>query len=133
MLYNVVFISAVQQSESAICIHIPPSWTSFSPTPHPSPSRSSQSPELSSLCYIQQIPKQLSVCTWWYIYVSSALANHPTLSFPNLCPRVHFVYLPLYSCPANRLLSTVILEFHVYVLIYKICFSLSDFTLYGRL
>ena len=45
MLYNVVFISAVQQSESVICIHIfPLFWISF-------PFRSPQSTELSFLCY----------------------------------------------------------------------------------
>ena len=55
-----------------------------------------------------------------------SLPVHPTLSLPNLCPCVRFVYLPLYSCPANRLISTVTLEFHVYVLTYNICFSLSD-------
>ena len=36
LFYNVVLASAVQRSESAICIHIsPPSWTSLS-TPIPS-------------------------------------------------------------------------------------------------
>ena len=43
LIYNVVLISAVQQSDSAICIPIsPPSLTSLSPPP---PSRSSQSTE----------------------------------------------------------------------------------------
>ena len=53
LLYNIILVSAVQQSESAICIHIcPPSWISL-PTPIPShPSRSSQSTMLSFLCLI---------------------------------------------------------------------------------
>ena len=47
LLYNVVLVSAVQQSESAICLHMSaPTWIS-----HPHPSRSSQSTKLSSLCY----------------------------------------------------------------------------------
>ena len=50
------------------------------------------------------------------------------------CVPVSVLYICLsIPIPANRLISTVILEFHVYVPIYKICFSLSDFTLYGRL
>ena len=56
LLYNVVLVSAVQQSESAVCIHISPlSWT-YLPSPHPRippshPSRSPQSTELSSVHY----------------------------------------------------------------------------------
>ena len=51
LLYRVMLVSAVQRSESAICIHIsPPSWAPHSPPPS-HPSRSSQSTELSSLCY----------------------------------------------------------------------------------
>ena len=48
LLYNVVLASAVPQSDSAICTH-----TSLPLEPPPSipPSRSSQRPELSSLCY----------------------------------------------------------------------------------
>ena len=52
LLYNVVLVSGVQWSESAICIIIsPPSLTSL-PLPPSHPSRSSQTTELSSLCYI---------------------------------------------------------------------------------
>ena len=36
--YNVVLVSAIQWSESAACIHIPPpSWTSLPPNPHATP------------------------------------------------------------------------------------------------
>ena len=36
LIYNVVLVSAVQRSESAICIPIsPPSWTSLPPSPIP--------------------------------------------------------------------------------------------------
>ena len=45
MLYNVVLVAAVQQSDSAMCIHMfPPSWTLLPAPSHPS--RSSQSTEL---------------------------------------------------------------------------------------
>ena len=50
LLYNVVLVSAVQQSESAIHIPLP-----LEPPCHPAPpslsSRSSQSAELSSVCF----------------------------------------------------------------------------------
>ena len=50
LLYNVALVSAVQPSDSAICIHVsPPSWISF-PRPPSHPSRPSQSTELRSLC-----------------------------------------------------------------------------------
>ena len=52
MFNNIVLLSAVQQHESEICIHIsPPSCISFSPQPPSHVSRSSQSTELSFLCY----------------------------------------------------------------------------------
>ena len=55
MLYSVVLVSAAQQCESAICIHISSlCWASHPLTPSHS-SRSSQSMELSSLCY-KQLP-----------------------------------------------------------------------------
>ena len=41
--------------------------------------------------------------------------------------------LQLYSCPANRLISTIFSRFHVCALIYDICFSLSYLTLYDKL
>ena len=38
LLYNVVLVSAVQWSESAVRIHMsPPSWASLPPPPHPTP------------------------------------------------------------------------------------------------
>ena len=38
LLYNVVLISALQGSESAVCLHIsPPSWTSSTPHTHTHP------------------------------------------------------------------------------------------------
>ena len=47
---NIVLVSAVQQSESAICIHNA-SLLSLPPTPTFHPSRSSQSTKLSSLSF----------------------------------------------------------------------------------
>ena len=54
VMNNVVLASAIQQSESAICIHIYPHFGTSLPLSHPS--RSPQSPELSSLGYIAGSP-----------------------------------------------------------------------------
>ena len=49
LFYNVVLVSAVQQSESALCIHVtPPSWPSLQ-LPHPTHLGHHRAVELSSL------------------------------------------------------------------------------------
>ena len=50
MLYKIMLVSAMQQHESVINIYIP-SILSLPPITPSHPSRSSQSPRLSSLCY----------------------------------------------------------------------------------
>ena len=45
---------------------------------------------------------------------------------PTPCPQVHSLCLHLYSCLATRFISTIFFRFHIYVLAYGICFSLSD-------
>ena len=94
MLYNVVLVSAVQQHESALSIHIS---LPLEP-PHPShPSRLSSSTELSS-CVIQQL------FIWWYRYVSSVLSVHPSLSASS--PAVSILYICI-STPALQKGSSV--------------------------
>ena len=46
--------------------------------------------------------------------------------FPPLCPQVSSLCLGLYTFPANRFINTIFSRFHIYVLTYAICFSLSD-------
>ena len=94
------------------------------PTPPSYPSRSSQSPELSSLCYTAASHDDL-FHTWKCIYVNPSLPVHPTPPSP---PGLHIsLHLCLYSCPANRLSCPIFSRFHTYVFIYDTCFSLSDF------
>ena len=96
-----MLVSVVQQSESAVCVRIsPPSWTS-SHLPHPS--RSSQSTELSSLCYISG-----SHCFTHGVYTSILIChfNPP----PHPCPHVHFLHLCLFSCPASRFICAIFLD-----------------------
>ena len=74
LLYNVVLVSAVQYSESAICIHISsPLWASL-PLPTSHPSRSSQSTQLSSLCCTAASHYSL-VYRWQWVYMSMVLSK----------------------------------------------------------
>ena len=71
-----MLVSAIQQHESVICIHISPSsWVSLPPPPS-YPYRSTQSTELSSLCYIAHLHSLailhivMYVCTCVYMWTS---------------------------------------------------------------
>ena len=100
LLYNVVLVSAVQQSELSICIYIsPPSSISY-PTFLPRPIH---------LCLIEyqaELPilhKRflLGIC----FTHGSAHTSIPVSQFipqPLLCLYVCFLFLYLYSCPENR-------------------------------
>ena len=96
MLYNVVLESAVQLSESAICIHMSP------PTPIPShPSRSSQSTKLSSLCYTAAF-RSLSIL---HMVVDICQSFSLNLSLhtppPSLCVHMLVLYVCV-SIPAQK-------------------------------
>ena len=80
MLYNVVLVSALQQHESAISIHMSlPSWTSL---PLPSHlSRLSQSTGLSSLCYTTTSHKLSILHMIMYMHQCYVLnSSHPSLT-----------------------------------------------------
>ena len=116
-----------------------PSLLDLSPTPTPPshPSRSSQSTKLSSLCYTAG-SHQLSIL---HMAVNIRESQSPNSS-PSPYPQVHsLVSLCLYSRLNPRFFMTLFsfflfflflifflffLRFHIYVLAYGICFSLSD-------
>ena len=79
---------------------------------------------------IQRLPTTCVFYTWQCINVKAALWVCPMLSFPLLptsCPQVHSLCLCLYSCPENRFISAIFPDsIYIYVLIYDMCFSLSD-------
>ena len=103
LLYNVVLVSAVQQSESALCTHTSPHfWISF-------PFGSPQSSESSSLCYAvgsrqlpvlyisQFIPSPLAIHTLvLYVCVSiSALqisSSIPFFQIPHICINIQYLF-----------------------------------------
>ena len=101
MLYNGVLVSAVEQCESAVSRHISPPLEP--PIP---PLRLSQSTELSSPCHIAAF-HWLLIYTRQCMYVSAPFSVPPTLSFLLLCPQVCYLCLHLYSCPVDRLFSSV--------------------------
>ena len=79
-----MLVSAVQWSESTICMHIsPPSWVFCPPLPQPHPSRSSQSTRLSSLCSTaashQHLFTHSSVCMSVCVHACSVVQSYPTL------------------------------------------------------
>ena len=118
-LYNAVLVSAVQSEGVYIS---PPSWVSLPPPPS-QPSRSSQSTKLSSLCYTEG--SHLAICfTQCNICQCYSLSSSHIL-LPPQCPHICSLYLPFYSCPANRFISIIFLN-SICVLTYYICFSLSD-------
>ena len=72
----------------------------------------------------------LAICfTFGSVYMSMPLSHFvPAYPSPSPCPQVHsLVGLHLYSRPAPRFFITIFFfRFHIYVLAYSICFSLSD-------
>ena len=66
--------------------------------------------------------------TFGSVYMSMPLSHFiPAYPSPSLCPQVHSLCLCLYFCPALRFIRIIFFfRFHIYVLAYGICFSLSD-------
>ena len=104
----------------------PPSCISL-PLSLSHPSRWSQSTNWSP-CVMQLLPT--SYFTFGNVYMSMPLSHFvPAYPSPSPCPQVHsLVGLRLYSHPAPRFFITIffLFRFHIYVLAYGICFSLSD-------
>ena len=69
--------------------------------------------------------------TFESIYMSMTLSHFVTAyTSPSPCPQLHCLYLCLYSYPVLRFVRNIYIyiyfRFHIYVLAYGICFSLSD-------
>ena len=110
LLYNVLLISAVQQCESAICIHIsPPSWTSLPPL-HPTPPGHHRTLSWAP-CAIHQLPNSHLFYTQ-YTYASATLNSSRS---PFSCPPILSLCLHLYSCPKNRFIFITFSRFHKHV------------------
>ena len=103
LLYHVVLVSAVEQSESPIHIHTSPLfWVSF-------PFRSPQSIDQSPLCCIHQVLINYLFYIWQYMHVSSNLPIHPNHLLPlGVCTFV--LYLCVYFCFTNKFICVIFLD-----------------------
>ena len=102
-------------------LHLPPSHPPY-PTPLGVTKHVADLPVLCS-CFPLAI-----YFTFGSVYMSMPLSHFvPAYLSPSPCPQVHSLHLCLYSCPAPRFFRTFFFfRFHIYVLAYGICFSLSD-------
>ena len=108
LLYNVILISAVQQSEPAIWTHI---LLPLKPPFHPTPSHHPKSSQTTEFHCYRVTSHSLSVLHM-AVYICQCYSpslSHPPIPF--LCSHVHSLYACLYSCPANREICTNFLDF----------------------
>ena len=108
---------------------LPPGSPSH-PQPHPTPLGHHRAPSWAP-CAMQELPTSFYF-THGSVYMSIPISHFiPPSPFPP-CPKVHSLHLCLYSYPANRFISTILLILYTCVNIQ--CFSLlTYFTLYDRL
>ena len=103
----------------------PPSCASL-PLPHSTLLGDHKAPSWSP-CAMQLLPT--SYFTFGSVYMSMLLFHFiPAYPSPSPCPPFYSLHLHLYSCPTPRFIRTLffLFRFHIYVLAYNICFSLSD-------
>ena len=131
MLYWFLTYNDVNQPKIYICPLLlePPAHCSM-----PSyPSRLLQRTGLSSLCY-KATSHQLSILYMIMYMFQCYSPNSSQPLLPPLCPQVCPLCLRLYSCPANRFISTILLDC-TYMHSYKVFvfLFLTYITLYNRL
>ena len=108
-----MLVSAVQWSESAICIHIsPPSWTS---PPHTHPGL------IPPIQVIKEHRAELPVLysrfplaiyfTHGSVFMSNLIFQFiPSSPSPAPCPHICSLHLCFYSCPSNSFICTIFLD-----------------------
>ena len=89
--------------------YVPPSCTSVPPQSHRTPLGSHRAPGWTP-CVVEQLPSSSLFYIWWRICFNITLSICPTLSLHLLHPHVYSVWLNLYSCPANRFISTIFVD-----------------------
>ena len=122
MLYNVVLISTVLKGKSGICMHMSPLfWVSFL-------FMSPWSPEFSELYSRFSLSIFYIVLMVYICQSQSPHSSHP-LSHPLVSMFVLYLWVSLFC---NKIIYTIFLDSIntyntlIYVLIYDICFPLSD-------
>ena len=100
----IMFVSAVQRRDPAMCMHLPllPEAHSLSPSPQATAEQQAG------------LPVRCSSAHWLAAFTrgcghSAAVSTHTAL-LPPLRPQVPSLHLRLYTCPASRLISTTCLD-----------------------
>jgi len=113
-LYHLIFPSPLSTS----LLNLPPTshsipllWVSWSS-------------RLSSLCHTANSTLAILHRVLFMSQCYSLNSSRPLLPPPS--PQVCSLALCLYSCPTNRFISTIFSRFHIYALIYDVCFSLTS-------
>ena len=128
LLHNTMLVSVAQQSESALCIHMSPYPLPLEPPshpPYPTPLGHCKAPSQSPWLCCCSPP--VNYFTFGSVCMSLLISLCPSFPLPTPCPQVHSLCLHLYSClPLGSSVYIYNFRFHIYVLAYSICFSLSD-------
>ena len=123
MLYTTALASAIQH-ESGISIYIYiPSLSNFFPTPM-TPLDCPRGQHCAP-CFIQQLPIRYLFCIWYCRYFRASLSICSTLAF-HCCVQSLFFMSASQFLPCKYVHQYHFFRFHVFALIYGICFSLSD-------
>ena len=123
MLYSVMLVSAVRH-ESAIFIYIYP--LPLGP-PFPAPSHPLGPHSTTKLSVLHSSFPQAVCLTRGSVLMPVLPSQFVSPSPSALCPYVHSPCLWLYSCPANRFISTIFKNaWTIFVFLFLACFSLYD-------
>ena len=109
LLYNILVVFAIHWHESAMGVHVSPSWTPLPLPPHPIPQGHPSAPALSTLFHVSNLD-------WWsishmIIYMFqcySVKSSHPRL-LPQ-SPKVCALHLCLFCCLTYRVIVTIFLN-----------------------
>ena len=105
--FAMLLVSAVQQCESAICIHIlPPSWSSLPPTPHISPFYVITEHWVELLVLHSSFPLAI-YCTHDNVYMSMLFSQFlpPSPPLPHIHKFVHYICISITALQIDLLLS----------------------------
>ena len=109
LLYNIVVVFAIHWHESAMGVHVSPSWIPSYLPPHPIPLGCHSALALSALFHASNLD-------WWSIshmvihmfQCYSLKSSHPPL-LPQ-SPKICSLYLSLFCCLAYRVIITILIN-----------------------
>ena len=122
-----MLVSTKHQHESAVGLLMsPPTWTSLPPSPPSHPSRLLPSPSLSSLSHVANSHwlSVLHMVMYVSMLFSPYLPHSP--SSPTSCVHKSILNVCISIAALQIVHQYHLSRFHIYALVYGICFSLSD-------